>query len=198
MSNGESIKLTYELPYARMRKLGRKANRKIFGDIQIIFLAWTLVFVLLFLSMEFWPTYAYKALSAITESLGLPPESSTLLIYIILFLYLLGFALLIWATRRRVQKHVDFHDSVTLTTQDSGVCIETSSIAHLLKWKGIDEIFIEPDGPVLRSGVFFFLIPNKAFAGDAQRSAFLSNVLRHIGPDARERSERNLANVLQQ
>jgi len=77
--------------------------------------------------------------------------------------------------------------------QDAGgLHIATSSIEYYLKWAGIAQILIEPDGLVFSHGNLFFFVPNDAFSTLSERDGLASEVFAKLGKEAQDRSVAHL------
>ena len=198
MSEHDNLKLSYKVPYARIIKLSRSANRHTFRDIWLMSWALRLFFIAFALAIIAWPERAAEYLYMFNKAVGLPPEETWLPMFGIVGAFIGGLFALRHLQRKRLQQRVDFDETIHLTAEERGVRFESSTLDYFLKWAGIREIYMEPDGPVLAHGTFYFLIPNDAFASEQQRVGFLRHILARLEPEAREKSERQLADALAQ
>lgn len=94
-------------------------------------------------------------------------------------------------------KHrVDYTDSTHLRVEADGLSFRSRSIDYLVKWPGISQMFLEPDGVVVAHGALLFLVPDTAFADHAERSAFVRDVFARMSDTAQRRSETFLQPLL--
>ncbi len=183
--------LTYEIPFERLRKLGRTMGRRAFRGIWM--LRWGLLFGYL-LCLLLMSTYADE-LERTLEARGIYGG------YLIVLIAISGIFLFAMIRLRKVQTRAikaraNFGLSIRLTKNEGGIHIETDEIAYYLKWRGINQMLLEPDGVVLSHGNLFFLVPDNAFASEANRNAFIRDVYAHLGDAARVKSEQEVGAVL--
>jgi hypothetical protein len=181
--------LTYRLPFARLRRLGRNSGRKahplIWGARWILLISF---FVALWLVTLF-----ADAVERWQASVGLP--QLTVLVSIIL---VVGIAALFLrrAALRRTQTCADFDAEIRLRRDEGGLRIATGEIEYYLKWPGISQMFMEHDGVVVSHGNLFFLVPDSAFESADERVAFIRDVYGRLGAEARSRSENSIRPML--
>jgi hypothetical protein len=89
-----------------------------------------------------------------------------------------------------------FNETIKLTQDDGGLRFATEEVEHYLKWRGISQLLLEPDGVVVSHGNLFFLIPNQAFANTGGRVAFIRDVYDRLGERARSMSYRYVSSLL--
>ena len=183
--------LTYHLPYERLQKLGRAMGRKAYRR------SWSgrrALFALFFAGLA--------AIIIFTEevdgwfaSMGIP-AGGTAVIFVLLAIFLYGLMRLRKAQCRELQSRVNFDQAVHLTREAEGVRIGTQEIEYFIRWPGITQMLMEPDGVVLSHGSLFFLVPDSAFATAAGRNAFIRNVYARLGDEAKAKSEPEIGAVL--
>jgi len=187
------IELAYNVPYARLAKLGRSASFKTFRASWLLFLLMlaTLVGVVvgLCLYIDVWDGWL--------QSVGVPfPYGGLLAFGSLMVLWVAGCLLLGRFSRRQVKSRSNFDAMVRLTTDDGGIRIATDAIEYYLKWQGITQMLMERDGVVVSHGILFFLIPDTAFADAGQRLAFVRDVYGRLTENARSISERYVRPLL--
>lgn len=181
--------LTYQVPFDRLRKLGRRSGRKAYPYLWAI--RWGLLAV--FLAALFLMAQFDEAVQRWQTSLGLPPLTAliTLLVVYIGVIYVMR-----RIGVRETKARADFQSDIRLRRDDGGIRIATDEIEYYLKWRGISQMFMEHDGVVLSHGNLFFLVPDGAFNDKAERDAFIGDVFVRLGPEAQGRSRTALAPVL--
>ncbi len=181
--------LTYQMPFARLRKLGRNSGRK--AHPRLWGARWLVLGVgfgaLILLAVFDDEVQRWQA------SLGLPQLTA---IGAVLVFYVIAFIALRRVGARETKARADFQSDIRLRQDDGGIRIATDEIEYYLKWRGISQMFMEHDGVVVSHGNFFFLIPDSAFADSRERNAFISGVFARLGEEARSRSERSIRPVL--
>ena len=95
-----------------------------------------------------------------------------------------------------VQKRATFNETITLTQDEGGLRFATAEVEHYLKWRGISQLLLEPDGVVVSHSNLFFLIPNQAFPSSDDRVAFIRDVYDRLGERARSISRRYVSGLL--
>ena len=95
-----------------------------------------------------------------------------------------------------VQKRAAFNETIKLTQDEGGLRFATEEVEHYLKWPGISQLLLEPDGVVVSHGNLFFLIPNQAFQSADDRVAFIRDVYDRLGERARSISRRYVSGLL--
>lgn len=177
--------LTYRMPFERLAKLSRSAGRKAFAK------SWYLYWAMLAGYL------AGLALIIIFSDrlarLG-PPWFVWLGLLVAIFIAAL------WGVRRvgrqQIRERADYDGIVQFREEAGGLRFETSQIAYSVKWNGISQLLLEPDGVVFSHGSLFFLVPDSAFADLKERNALIRDVFERLGPEARERSESFIRPVL--
>jgi hypothetical protein len=185
------VELTYQMPYRRLAKLSRSARRKAFRTAWL--LQWLLIAVVFaaFLGLFQYGDALYERM----DKAGIPYAPVVAVVGIWL-LFLAGFILLRRFSVNQAKSRVDYDRTIRLTTDDGGVRIAGETIEYYLKWPGISQMLIEPDGVVVSHGSLFFLVPDSAFANAGERLAFIRDVYGHLGESARAISERFVRPVL--
>jgi hypothetical protein len=181
--------LTYQMPFARLRKLGRKSGRKAYPFL------WAMRWLMLgtFLAALILVSVFDAAVQRWQASLGLPPFTvfvAILVAYIGVIVVMRRYGV------RETQERTNFDSTVHLRKDDGGIRLATDQIEYYLKWPGIAQMFMEPDGVVVAHGSFFFLVPDTAFASTNERNEFIREVHARLGSGARERSEASMRPVL--
>ncbi len=181
--------LTYQMPFERLRKLGRKSGRKAYPFL------WGMKWLLvgLVLAVLILVTVFDDALQRWQASVGLPPFS---VFVVILVVYIAAFLVLRRVGLRQTKARANFQSDVHLSRDDGGIRIATDEIEYYLKWQGISQMLMEHDGVVVSHGNLFFLIPDSAFVDNQERNAFVRDVFGRLGEEARSRSEKSMRPVL--
>ncbi len=181
--------LTYQMPFERLRKLGRRSGRKAYP--RLWGARWFLLgtgFAALILLAAF-----DDAVQRWQAALGLPPLSALLAVFIV---YLVAMLALRRVGLRETQARANFRSDVRLHKDDGGIRIATDDIEYYLKWPGISQMLMEHDGVVVSHGNLFFLVPDSAFVDTQERNAFVRDVFGRLGEVARSRSERSVRSLL--
>ena len=181
--------LTYQIPFERLRKLGRRSGRKAYPKL------WTARWVVLglfFGSLLLVSTFGDEVERWQAE-MGLP--SLTVLV-VIIGAGLAAIVFLRRAATSETKARANFDADIRMRKDAGGVHFATDEIEYYLKWPGISQMLMEPDGVVLSHASFFFLVPDRAFADMAERNAFVRDVYARLGAEARQRSEQSLRPVL--
>jgi hypothetical protein len=110
--------------------------------------------------------------------------------------FLVGMLLLRRYRVRLMKNRANFDQIVRLKQDDGGLHVITDDIEYYLKWRGLTQMLLERDGLVVSHGNLFFLIPDRAFAGPAERLAFIRDVYGRLSESARAISEKHLRSVL--
>jgi hypothetical protein len=183
--------LTYHVPFERLIKLGRSAGRKVYPSVQ--WLVWLLA-ALLILVWAFLYSYGDE-IRDVADDEGIPfaPE---LMFLAAGFVFLAGILLVRRYRVRLMKNRANFDQIVRLKQDDGGLHIITDDIEYYLKWRGLTQMLLERDGIVVSHGNLFFLIPDRAFAGPAERLAFIRDVYGRLSESARAISEKHLRSVL--
>lgn len=183
--------LTYEMSFERLRKLGRRAGRKAYPDLWIkrwLFLGGFIIILIVISSfgddVEVW--FARK---------GIPGGGFIPLVGMI-GIAVIGVIWLRKAAMQRLKSRVDFNQSIHLIRDEGGVRISTRDIEYYLKWPGISQMLMEPDGVVISHGNLFFLVPDKAFPNENERLEFIRSVYSSLSEKAQRLSQPHIAEFL--
>jgi YcxB-like protein len=177
--------LTYELPQQRLRRLSRSMGRKAFPR------SWRTKWMLLFLFIVVMlPLLGFRdELIGLAAAIGLPPalmEYANVAVFGLAFVLIFsGIRLIGRSQRREAKARVNFGATAHLVQDENGIAIAGEGIEYRLKWAGISQMLIEPDGIVLSHGSLFWLIPDAAFAGPEDRLGFIRDVYSRLGEQAR-------------
>jgi len=183
--------LTYHVPFERLIKLGRSAGRKVYPTIQ--WLTWLWI-ALLIGAWAF--LYAFsEEINDMADDEGIPFAAEMLIIAVGL-VFVVGVLLLRRYRVRLLKNRANFDQIVRLKQDDDGLHIITDDIEYYLKWRGLTQMLLERDGIVVSHGSLFFLIPDRAFAGPAERLAFIRDIYGRLSESARAISEKHLRSVL--
>jgi hypothetical protein len=183
--------LTYQISFERLVGLGRSAGRKAFRTVWLLTWAWILAFLFVVLAVVVF----LDVLRETVQPFGLAAGPELLLLAAALVF--LGGAL--WIRKLRwdeVRRRARFNDTIRLTQDDGGLRFATEEVEHYLKWKGIRQMLLEPDGVAVSHGSLFFLIPDTAFADAAERRAFIRDVYARLDEDARAISVKHVGPAL--
>lgn len=173
--------LIYRMPFERLTKLARTAGRRAFA--RNYYGVWALL-VAYFALLGCLVIFADE-IGRIERDYGVP--ALIWFVFVVLF-GLVGFLLLRRASRASLRARVDYDASVRMRQEPDGLRFSTPQIEYLLKWQGIGQMFLEPDGVVVSHGALFFLVPNAAFRDLGERDAFVRDVFDRLSEPARERS----------
>lgn len=177
--------LTYHVPFKRLVKLSRTMSRKAFGRVWLVTVGWIAVFLL--------TCFAGPFVEQRLAVMGWPDGAGFL---VLLALFLVGiFVIRAWA-QRQSKSRADYDAEVTFRQEPGGLRIDTNNIEYYLKWRGIAQILIEPDGLVVSHGNLFFFVPNDAFASLGERDQLVREIFANIGQDAKDRSIAHLGQAL--
>jgi len=185
------LELNYNVPFERLLKLGRSIGRKAYADVWR--LRWLLIVVFLagiaaFAALD-------RQLAGWTGQAGIPFGANALIAgWFVLFVA--GILSLRRFAARRMRSRAEFDSPVRMTQEEEGLRFATASIEYYVKWRGISQLLLERDGVVVSHGGLFWLIPDAAFHGAAERRAFIQDVYGHLGETARARSEKQVRAVL--
>ena len=183
--------LSYKLPFERLSKLGRSVGRKAFRTL------WLSTWLLLaaFIAAVFALDFYRVELSEWAERAGVPFSPNAGLV--ICFMLFLPWAWLLRRARVRQRKsRADFDSTIRLTQDEGGIRIATTSIEYYVKWQGISQMLVEPDGVVISHGNLFWLVPDTAFESAAERRAFIQDVYGRLSEQARTISEKHVRPAL--
>ncbi len=119
-------------------------------------------------------------LIGLAAAIGLPPalmEYANVAVFGLAFVLIFsGIRLIGRSQRREAKARVNFGATAHLVQDENGIAIAGEGIEYRLKWAGISQMLIEPDGIVLSHGSLFWLIPDAAFAGPEDRLGFIRDV----------------------
>ena len=104
-----------------------------------------------------------------------------------------------WMERRermRAEERYNYDEAISLKQHERGIHIGTDAIEYDLKWRGIEQMLLEPDGIVLGHGQMFWLIPDSAFPSPAARRTFVRDVYGRMSDEARAASAANIKLLL--
>jgi hypothetical protein len=183
--------LTYHVPYERLVKLSRSAGYKVNPHIR-----WLVWFLIALMITIFAFLYAYgDEIRDVAEDEGIP--FATELVFIAVFLAFFVALRLLRRYRLQLMKdRINLDQIVRLNQDDGGVRLTTDDIEHYLKWPGMTQMLLEPDGVVLSHGNLFFLVPNTAFASPEERLSFIREIYGHLSEKARAISEKHIQPAL--
>lgn len=183
--------LTYQVPFERLAKLSRSAGRKAFRTLWLLTWLWILV---LFVAVVIIVVRA-DALRDWIQPFGFAvgPE---LLFLVAAIIFLVGSHRLRKVRIGQLKRRASFNATIHLTQDEGGLRFSTDEVEHYLKWKGISQMILEPDGVAVSHGNLFFLVPDTAFASKAERLAFVHDVYVRLGEQARAISRRHIEPTL--
>jgi hypothetical protein len=177
--------LTYHVPFARLMKLSRTMSRKAFGRVWLVTVFWIAAFIV--------ACIVAPSVERQLEGTGWPDGAG---LFVLIALFLAGlFAIRAWG-RRQSKSRADYDAEARLRQDTGGLHIGTNSIEYYLKWSGIAQVLIEPDGLVVSHGNLFFFVPNSAFASLGERDALAGEIFAKLGQDAKDRSIAHLPPAL--
>jgi hypothetical protein len=182
--------LTFEVPYKRLARLSRTAPRNAYPTVW-----WSGLLSWLFVIILFALIFYRRILNGWFEATGIPIRVEFLFLAVGL-LFFLSFWLLRRLTIRQIKGRADFDQVIRLRQDDGGLRFITDQTELYLKWQGISQILLEPDGVVVSHGNLFFLVPDIAFASADDRLAFMREVYGHLSETARSISERHVGAAL--
>jgi hypothetical protein len=182
--------LSYQVPFKRLRKVGRVVCRKAFPTMQLIWLLLALYFAAI-IGLVVFGTTLNEWLMAVGIRYGVE--------FLFVSLVLLALAGL-WGLRqlqaRQVKTRVDFDQVVRLIQDDGGLRFATEDTEFYFKWRGISQLLLVHDAVVVSHGALFFLVPDAAFAGAGDRLAFIREVYSRLSDKARSISEKHVRAAL--
>ena len=182
--------LSYQVPFKRLRKVGRLVCRKAFPIWQLMGLLLAIYFAGIFGLIAFSNT-----LNQWLAAVGIP-HGTDLLFGSLVVLTLAS----IWGLCRlqvnRFKVRVNFDQIVRLTQDDSGLRFATDDTEFYFKWRGISQLLLVRDGVVVSHGALFFIVPDTAFAGASDRLAFIREVYSRLSDHARSISEKHVRAAL--
>jgi hypothetical protein len=183
--------LTYHVPFERLVKLSRSAGRKVYPHIR--WLVWVMIAIVIAVCAFL---YAFgDEIRDVAEDDGIP--FATELAFIAVFVaFIVGLRLLRRYQLRLMKNRFNFDQIVRLNQDDGGVRLNTDGVEYYLKWQGLTQMLLEPDGVVLSHGNLFFLVPNTAFASPEERLSFIREIYGHLSEKARAISEKHVQPAL--
>jgi hypothetical protein len=176
--------LSYRLPFARLAKLSRAASRKGYPLVWWLTWLWIGVFFAVMIAISVFADDIRDAF----DPFDLGP--------VVALAFLAGMFALRRLRIAEVQKRATFNETITLTQDEGGLRFATAEVEHYLKWRGISQLLLEPDGVVVSHSNLFFLIPNQAFPSSDDRVAFIRDVYDRLGERARSISRRYVSGLL--
>jgi len=186
-----ALNLIYQLPFERLTKLSRAASRKAYPKLWWLTWLWLASTLAAVIAIVIYT----DALQDRLDAVGIPFGPSLLLIATGV-LFLAGAYLLRRLRMAEVKGRATFNATIRMTQDDGGLRFATLEVEHYLKWRGISQILLDHDGVIVSHGNLFFLIPDRAFAGPAERLAFIRDVYGRLGERARSISEKHVSAVL--
>jgi hypothetical protein len=181
--------LSYRLPFERLTKLSRTASRKGYPVVWWLTLLWIGLFVATMIGIAVFA----DSIREVFNPLDVEPF---ILFGLAALVYLVGAILLRRLRIAAVKSRAAFNETIKLTQDEGGLRFATEEVEHYLKWRGISQLLIEPDGVVVSHGNLFFLIPDRAFPSADDRVAFIRDVYDRLGERAQAISNRQVAGAL--
>ncbi len=169
--------LTYHVAPERLSKLSTSMSRKAFEGVRLTMPLWFAIFIIACL---FVPLIEREFAGS-----GWPSGAG---FYVLAGIFLVGLAVIKFRGEAPVKPRADFDAEVTFRQDAGGLRIANKDIEYYLKWPGIAQILIEPDGLVVSHGHLLFLVPDTAFASVAERDALVREIFANLGQDAKDRS----------
>jgi hypothetical protein len=182
--------LSYQVPYKRLRKVGRLVCRKAFPIWQLMGLLLAIYFGGIFGLIAFGST-----LNGWLAAVGIPHGTDVLFASLVV-LTLAGIWGLCRLQANRVKLRVNFDQIVRLIQDDTGLRFATEDTEFYFKWRGISQLLLLHDGVVVSHGALFFIVPDTAFAGAGDRLAFVREVYGRLSDTARSISEKHVRAAL--
>lgn len=176
--------LTYRVPFERLTKLSRTMSRKAFGRIWWATWLWIAAFLA--------ACFAAPFVEGHLVGTGWPEGAGFVLLLALFFVGL--FAIRSWG-RRQAKARADYDAEATFRQESGGLRVGTNHIEYYVKWAGIVQLLIEPDGLVFSHGNLFFLVPNSAFASLGERDQLAREIFANLAQDAKDRSIAHLGAV---
>jgi hypothetical protein len=178
--------LSYQVPFKRLRKVGRMVCRRAFPTMQLMWLLLALYLAAIVGLVIFGNT-----LNEWFTAVGIRYGMELLFVSVVL-LALAG----LWGLRQlqvgQVKARVDFDQVVRLTQDDNGLRFATEDTEYYFKWRGISQLLLVHDSVVVSHGALFFLVPDAAFADADDRLAFIREVYSRLSDKARSISEKHV------
>jgi hypothetical protein len=173
--------LTYHVPFERLTKLSRTMGRKAFGRVWLATILWAVAFIA--------ACIAAPSIEGQLAQSGWPDGAGFV---VLMALFLLGILVIRAWGRRQSRSRADYDAEAKLRQDAGGLHIGTSSIEYYLKWRGIAQVLIEPDGLVVSHGNLFFFIPTSAFVSIGERVVLAVEIFANLGQEAKDRSVAHL------
>lgn len=177
--------LTYRVPFERLSRLSRTMSRKAFGRTWWATWGWFAAFFAACFAVPFFER----------ELFG-PSWPDGAGFFVLLAVFIAGFLIIRAKARGQSKTRANYDAEARFRQDDGGVRIATSDIEYYLKWSGIAQVLIEPDGLVVSHGNLFFLVPNSAFSSLAERDALVRTIFDNLSQDAKDRSIAHVKPVL--
>ncbi len=171
--------LSYHVPLKRLSKLGRSAGRKVYRTVWVLTWLWLALYLGLIAGFARYGDAFFKKNGIGDQAIFL----SMLLIFFV------GLRVIFGMRVKQLQERADFNESVNFTQDDNGLRFATSGVEYYLKWKGISQLLLEPDGVVVSHGNLFWLVPYSAFLNHEEGLAFARDVFDHLNEKSKTRSE---------
>lgn len=169
--------LTYHVPFERLAKLSRTMSRKAFGRIWWVTWLW----ILAFLAACFALPFIEQALAGT----GWPDGAGFVVLAVLFFA---GYLVIRAWGRRQVKARADYDAEARFRQDAGGLRIGTNNVEYYLKWPGIAQVLVEPDGIVVSHGSLFFLVPDSAFASPGERNELVREIFANLSQEAKDRS----------
>jgi hypothetical protein len=187
------VPVTYTMPYARLRRLGRRGTRRSYPRVWYFTWSWIGLFFAGCLLISIFPARFNALVGELVRLLGVTVGVAEILVFgLLVGVFFAGIIVIQRLFHAEHAARINFDASITLAPSQGGLHFAGAEIDYILKWSGIHELLCEPDGIVVVCGGLFFLVPDRAFATVAARNAFLDHVAAHLTPEARARSETEL------
>jgi hypothetical protein len=177
--------LRYKVPFERLNKLSRSMSRKAFGRTWWATWAWVAIFLA--------ACFAGPSVEEQLKGTGWPDGAG---VFVLLGVFFVGLIVIRSWGRKEAKSRADYDAEATLRQEPGGLRISTNTIEYYLRWAGIAQMLIEPDGLVVSHGNLFFLVPNSAFASPAERDQLVRDVFDNLSPQAKDRSAAHVRSVL--
>lgn len=127
-------------------------------------------------------------LSAFSAWIGGPYIPVNLIIFGAILLTVLAVIQMRRLQFREAKDRANFDQTIRLKQDDDGLRFITDEMEYYIKWRGISQMLVEPDGIVISHGNLFFLVPNMAFTDANDRREFSRQVYNQLAEKARARS----------
>jgi hypothetical protein len=181
--------LSYQLPFERLAKLSRTASRKGYPTVWWLTWLWIVLFLVAIVSIA----VGADNIRAVFDPLD---EGPLIIMLAATLIFAVGGYLLRRLRIAAVKRRATFNETIRLTQDEGGLRFATEEVEHYLKWRGISQLLLEPDGVVVSHGNLFFLVPDHAFPSAGERVAFIRDVYSRLGERARSISNRHVSAVL--